>query len=253
MICSYHSQNVAVVNCNGCGRPLCPACDHRIKGFPFCQDCIVNGVELLRNQNESKFNSASSRRTSPFVAVVLSFICPGLGAAYNGQTVKALVHFAIVAALFQLAVMTGLAIFVVGFLGMWWFFVPLDAWKTAKLIRSGVKPNEAEDVIVQRISSNPKLSGLIVTGLGLMFVLHSFLGFSRLIRGVLPLLLIVLGVYLLRDYVFKSRKNTADEFAGRQGQPRFISAVGDSDYPAGRYDTQPDYQAKPTMKTWKNP
>ena len=53
MNCAYHSQNVAVVGCNGCGKPLCPVCDHRVKGFPFCQDCIVQGVDLLRQQNQS--------------------------------------------------------------------------------------------------------------------------------------------------------------------------------------------------------
>ena len=47
MNCAYHIHNPAVVNCNGCGKPLCPACDHRIKGFPYCQDCIVMGVDLL--------------------------------------------------------------------------------------------------------------------------------------------------------------------------------------------------------------
>ena len=41
MSCAYHLTNRAVVQCSRCGRPLCPACDHRIRGFPYCQDCIV--------------------------------------------------------------------------------------------------------------------------------------------------------------------------------------------------------------------
>ncbi|MDM7923150.1 MAG: hypothetical protein QUS14_12695, partial [Pyrinomonadaceae bacterium] len=53
--CAYHSQNVAVVQCNGCGKALCPACDHRIKGFPYCQDCIVQGIDLLRQQANSDY------------------------------------------------------------------------------------------------------------------------------------------------------------------------------------------------------
>ena len=38
------------------------------------------------------------------MATLLSFV-PGLGAAYNGQTSKAIVHFAIFASFFQMAVL----------------------------------------------------------------------------------------------------------------------------------------------------
>ena len=71
MNCAYHGQNSAVVQCNGCGKPLCPGCDHRIKGFPYCQDCIVQGVDLLRQQNRSSYAPFIKKRTSPFVAALL--------------------------------------------------------------------------------------------------------------------------------------------------------------------------------------
>ena len=107
MYCSYHAKNPAVVQCNQCARWLCPACDHRVRGFPFCQDCIVAGVELLRHSHTNPSNILR-RKSSPFVATLLSFV-PGLGAAYNGQTSKAIVHFAIFASFFQMAVVTGAA------------------------------------------------------------------------------------------------------------------------------------------------
>ena len=170
MICAYHGQNVAVVNCNGCGKPLCPTCDHRIKGFPYCQDCIVSGVELLRNSNQLSYIPIVKRQTSPIIATLLSFVCPGLGAAYNGQTSKALVYFAVFVGLFQMAVLTsGMPLFVLGFMGMW-LFAALDAWRTARLLQSGVTPNGAEDFIVQRFSDNPKLWGVVLTVLGFTFV-----------------------------------------------------------------------------------
>src|SRR5690606_20333602 len=136
MNCAYHSYNLAGVQCNGCGKPLCPACDHRVKGFPFCQDCIVLGVDLLRQHNHTNSVPFVKKQTSPFIAALLSFFCPGLGAAYNGQTVKALVYFGVFVGLFQMAILTGgLFIFVLGFMGMWGFAM-LDAWRTAKMIRS---------------------------------------------------------------------------------------------------------------------
>ncbi|HYV24471.1 MAG TPA: hypothetical protein VE969_04475, partial [Pyrinomonadaceae bacterium] len=91
MNCSYHMKNPATVQCSQCARALCPACDHRIRGFPFCQDCIVAGVEMLRYQRSQTSDANVIRRqTSPFIATFLSLFVPGLGAAYNGQTSKAI-------------------------------------------------------------------------------------------------------------------------------------------------------------------
>src|SRR5436190_18730660 len=88
MYCSYHSKNPAVVQCNQCSRPLCAACDHRVGGVPFCEDCIVTGVEMLRQQSQSPASHVVQRKISPFVAPLLSVV-PGLGAAYNGQASEA--------------------------------------------------------------------------------------------------------------------------------------------------------------------
>lgn len=84
------------------------------------------GIDLLRQQNRSDNVPFVRRRTSPFIAAVLSLICPGLGAAYNGQTVKAPVYFAVFAGLFQMAVLTsGAPLFVLGFIGMWFLLLSI--------------------------------------------------------------------------------------------------------------------------------
>lgn len=249
MNCAYHSHNAAVVNCNGCGKPLCPACDHRIKGFPFCQDCIVAGVELLRNHNQSSYVPFVKAQTSPFIATLLSFVCPGLGAAYNGQTGKALIHFAVTIGLFQLAIMTGVAVFAFGVLGMW-LYAAVDAWKTAKLIRSGMTPDIAEDILVQRFSGNPKLWGIVLTVLGSLFFLQAFFNLKGLIRGILPVLLIGLGIYLLRDFVFKS-KETAQNSA-RTDVPNFVSALSETNFQRENFDPQDDYSSQTRVRSWRN-
>ncbi len=254
MICAYHGQNVAVVNCNGCGKPLCPTCDHRIKGFPYCQDCIVSGVELLRNSNQSSHIPIVKRQTSPFVATLLSFICPGLGAAYNGQTSKALVYFAVFVGLFQMAVLTGgMPLFVLGFMGMW-LFAALDAWRTARLLQSGVTPNGAEDFIVQRFSDNPKLWGVVLTILGITFVFQTFFNFRILMKFILPVMLIGLGIYFLREYVFKmkeTKQNTTD-YDNRTNAPSFISAVSDSSFRSNNFDSDDDFVTQTRFRMWKN-
>lgn len=239
MNCAYHSQNVATVQCNGCGRPLCPACDHRIKGFPYCQDCIVMGVDLLRQQNQANYVPYVKKRTSPFVATFLSLICPGLGAAYNGQTIKALVHFAVFVGLFQMAILTGTLLFVFGFIGMW-LFAALDAWRTAQAIRSGLTPDVAEDILVKRFSGNPKLWGIALTVLGATFLLQSVFNLRGLMRGLLPLMLIGLGIYILRGYIFKPKTDEQKwrDFDNSRPAPTFVSALSEPRYRTGDYETR---------------
>ena len=254
MNCAYHGQNAAVVNCNGCGRPLCPSCDHRIKGFPYCQDCIVSGVELLRNYNQSSYAPVIKRQTSPVIATLLSLICPGMGAAYNGQTTKALVYFAIFVGLFQMAVLTGgMPLFVLGFLGMW-LFAALDSYRTARLLRSGVTPNGAEDIIVQRFAGNPKLWGIVLTALGATFFLNAFFNIRFLMRGILPVLLIGFGVYLLRDYVFKSKKTETDwtDYETRANSPMFATALVEPNFSRDDFNTQNDFETETRVSAWKN-
>jgi LiaF transmembrane domain len=252
MNCAYHGHNVAVVNCNGCGKPLCPACDHRIKGFPYCQDCIVLGVELLRNHQNSSYVPFVKASTSPFVALLLS-ICPGLGAAYNGQMTKALVHFAVFVGLIQMAILSKMAIFVFGFLGMW-AYTAVDAWKTAKLIRAGITPEGAEDFIVQRFSGNPKLWGIVLVVLGASFFLRIFgLNFGVFIRNAMPVLLIILGIYLLRNYIFKQKKAKQEwtNYPNQASTPTFVSAVSDASFHTADFSSENDFETQTRVRTWK--
>lgn len=247
MNCVYHTQNAAVVGCNSCGRPLCPACDHRIKGFPFCQDCIVQGVDLLRHQTRSNNVPFVKKRTSPVIATFLSMICPGLGAAYNGQTVKALVYFAVFVGLFQMAILTGgTPLFVLGFMGMW-FFAALDAWRTAQMIRSGLTPDVADDILVSRFSGNPKLWGIVLLVLGVGFVFSRFIDRAFLTRVILPVLLIGLGIYVIRGYILKP-KIAESRYAPRE-QPNF--AIARSQPQQAEYQMA-DFSNRPRSGNWRD-
>ncbi len=243
MNCAYHGHNGATVNCNGCGKPLCPACDHRIKGFPYCQDCIVSGVELLRSQSNSNYAPFVQKRSSPFLASLLSFVCPGLGAAYNGQTTKALVHFAVFVGLFQMAVLTGTPLFVLGFMGMWGFAL-VDSWRTAQAIRSGVTPDVAEDILVKRFAGNPKLWGIVLLVLGAAFLFQRIFHIGALMRVVLPVLLIGFGIYILRGYIFKDKAPAAD------GQTSF--ALATPEVRNVSYDLEQDFATRSRFGNWRD-
>ena len=213
MNCSYHMKNPATVQCSQCARALCPACDHRIRGFPFCQDCIVAGVEMLRYQRSQNSDANVIRRkTSPFIATFLSLFVPGLGAAYNGQTSKAIVHFAVFASFFQMAVVTnGVAIFVLGVFGTW-LFAAVDACRTAQLMRAGLAPDAEEDAITRQLYGNPVAWGMTLLVLGLVFLAHTLLGVQFPVRRALPVALVILGAYMLFDYLKRRRRR--EEFRG---------------------------------------
>src|SRR5437667_6718028 len=207
MNCNYHPKNPAMAQCGNCARPLCPACDHRVRGFAFCQDCIVNGVDMLRYQQSRPSSSQVVRRkTSPVIATLLSLFVPGLGAAYNGQTSKAIVHFAIFASFFQMAVVTdGVTFFVLGVFGTW-LFAAVDACRTAQLMRAGLAPDAEEDAIARQLYGNPVAWGVILVALGLLFLSHTLLAIQFPARRTLPVALVVLGAYMLFDYLKRRRR-----------------------------------------------
>src|SRR4029079_17107889 len=232
MYCGYHAKNPAVVQCNQCARWLCPACDHRVRGFPFCQDCIVAGVELLRHHATP--SHIVRRKSSPFVATLLSVV-PGLGAAYNCHKAKAIVPFAIFASFFQMAVLTqGVHFFILGVLGTW-LFAAVDACRTAQLIRAGLTPDTEEDVIARRLYGNPFAWGVTLVIIGTLFLLHTLLGVQFPVRQFLPIALVALGIYMLLDYVRRRRStNRIIRFDSRRPPP---SVVVSSAVDAPRFKT----------------
>lgn len=204
------------------------------------------GVDLLRQQNRSNSVNFVQRRTSPFLASLLSMVCPGLGAAYNGQTVKALVYFGVFVGLFQMAILTKTPLFVFGIIGMW-FFSALDSWRTAQMIRSGLTPDVADDILVKRFSGNPKLWGIVLGLLGLAFIFQRVLSTGFILRALLPVMLIVLGIYVLRGYIFK--KKEVSSWAASSPSADF--ALSRTSYPPADYNVS-DFANRSRSGSWKD-
>jgi len=183
----------------------------------------VTGVELLRQRSDATPSNVLRRNSSPFVATLLSFV-PGLGAAYNGQTSKAIVHFAIFASFFQMAVLTqGVHFFILGVLGSW-LFAAVDACRTAQLMRAGLATDAEEDVIARRLYGNPFAWGLTLIVIGTLFLLHTLLGVQLPIRELLPVALVALGAYMLFDYLRRGRSSDRIiRFDSRRPPPSVVS------------------------------
>lgn len=211
------------------------------------------GVDLLRQHNQSNYAPFVKKRTSPIIATLLSAIIPGLGAAYNGQTTKALVYFAVFVGLFQMAVLSGgMPLFVFGFIGMW-FFSALDAWRTAQMIRSGVTPDTAEDILVSRFSGNPKLWGIVLAVLGCAFLFQRVFGLGYIFRALLPVLLIGLGIYLLRGYIFKSKAPSAPfQNFSTDVSNSFVTAISDRRYRQANFEQQSNFSDRSRSGAWRD-
>lgn len=199
------------------------------------------GVEGLRQQQSRTAGLPQLRRkSSPFIATFLSMIVPGLGAAYNGQTSKAIVHFAIYASFFQMATLTdAMPFFVLGVVGTW-LFAAVDACRTAQLLRSGLAPDAEEDVIARRLYGNPVAWSVTLLVLGTIFLLHTIFGVRLPVREMLPVLLVLLGGYMLVDYIRRKTKREREtpSFDGPFPPPSVVSALDSTRFRTGELATQ---------------
>ncbi len=199
MNCTFHPTQPATARCTCCQRKLCTACDHRIKGIPYCQECIVAGVETLRRNLSGGKTVTDASGHSPLLAGAFGLV-PGLGAAYNGQNIKSLLHFITTVSLWQLADIFSKPMamtFALGGIGFYLFSI-YDAARAARRKRAG-EDLQAEDESLKRLlRENTPVWGALLVSVGLLTLVDSFFHFY--LRYTWPFLLIVVGLFLLRGY-----------------------------------------------------
>jgi TM2 domain-containing membrane protein YozV len=129
MDCVNHSGASASAYCQNCGKPLCPVCVRQAPGGQvFCDPC-----NTAWQSAQHPFYAAQQGTPSPQLAAVLGVI-PGVGAMYNGQFLKGLVHVLIFAVLVSAShVFHGLGVLVFG----WICYQVFEAYHTAKARRDG--------------------------------------------------------------------------------------------------------------------
>ena len=141
---------------------------------------------------------------SPALALILGFI-PGVGAIYNGQYAKGLIHaviFGFIITLLNSRRYGGdmeplLAIL----LAAWVFYMAFEAFHTAKVKRDGGKPGEVSGLMEMDHGSGKFPVGaivLIVLGGVLLLDTTNLISLDRLIH-LWPVGLILVGAYMLYE------------------------------------------------------
>ncbi len=149
---------------------------------------------------------------NPWLAVVFSFVFPGLGQVYNGELAKAFVFFsAFVGSIWLVA--EGNPFPFAFFIPFAFLFSVIDAWKGSTAINDRFLGGSA---IVEEKPTDSPAWGITLVGLGLVFLAHNlgWLDLDKLAR-FWPLLLIGAGLFFIYGSI---RKRKAEE--GTDAGPR---------------------------------
>jgi len=130
MNCANHSDRERVAFCQNCGKPLCQECMRAVGSAVFCEPCLAAKLGAAgavppaggsyAEPVPGSFTSVPvpppglSGAPNPMLAGLLGFI-PGVGAMYNEQYAKGIVHLIVFAILVSLAGNNGIfGLFIAG-------------------------------------------------------------------------------------------------------------------------------------------
>jgi TM2 domain-containing membrane protein YozV len=129
MDCVNHSGVTATAYCQNCGKAICAHCIRNGAGGQIlCEPCWIAWQNV-----PNPFVTPPVGSPNPAAAAVLGLI-PGVGAMYNGQFFKALIHVVIFAILISITDRYG--IFGI-FIGAWVLYQSFEAYHTARARRDG--------------------------------------------------------------------------------------------------------------------
>ncbi|HEY0760666.1 MAG TPA: B-box zinc finger protein [Acidisarcina sp.] len=155
MNCVNHPETPVASYCQNCGKPLCSACVRQVGSITYCEPCLAAklGVPPAGTSAGSSYVNVGGpggfqysaagplppgmleTGPNPALATLLGFI-PGVGAMYNGQFIKALVHVLVFVILILMTANEN-GIFGV-FIAAWVFYQVFDAHHTAQARRDGL-------------------------------------------------------------------------------------------------------------------
>jgi hypothetical protein len=238
MNCQNHPESPATAYCRTCGMPVCEECRRDAFGTVYCAEHAPAPVSAQAppmpgytppgytppgapppgfappapGYPPPPFRAQST--VSPALAFFLGMI-PGVGAIYNGQYAKGLVHAIVWGLLMSIAnsrAANGLEPIFVMLVIAWWAYMAFEAHRTAQKLQAGEAVDEYSSLVPMRgRGDQAPVAGVALVVLGTLLLLHTLdvLDFERVAR-YWPVLLIALGVYLLWG-VFSGHDKAASE------------------------------------------
>jgi len=221
MNCQNHPEAPATAYCRTCGQPLCDACRHDVFGTVYCAQHVPApaaastpppagtapaGPPPPPPPYSGPYNPLPGGRVpgsdvSPQLALFLGMI-PGVGAIYNGQYAKGLVHaviFGILCSIPDSRAAHGLEPLFGMLCFAWWAYMVFEAYHTARKRRAGEPVDEYSSLIDLRGRRDQvPVAAVALIILGVVLLLRTLDLFDFEVVGrYWPVLLIALGLYLL--------------------------------------------------------
>src|SRR3954451_18584558 len=208
MNCANHPDLLATAYCRTCGKPMCEHCRRDAFGTVYCDEHVVAAVPPPGDGAPPPSSPygvpmpppapRSYASVSPGMALFLGFI-PGVGAIYNGQYAKGILHAVIWGVLMSIASSNTMhdaeplmAITVIAY----WVYMALEAYHTARRRRAGEPVDEYSSILNLRSGRDLPMVAIALIVLGGILLLHTLdlMDFERVAR-FWPVLLIAAGVY----------------------------------------------------------
>jgi len=186
--------------CRNCGKPLAADELRVIEGVIYCTE----HVPAPKEPPASAFRTAPPpppppAGASPGLAFLLGFI-PGVGAIYNGQYAKGLVHVIVFGVLVTIVSSGagGLEPLFGTLMAAWFFYMAFEAYHTAKRRQLGQAVDEFSSLFPAPQGAGSSLTGVALIAFGVLFLLINFdvIQLHQVVK-FWPAALIVLGAYLL--------------------------------------------------------
>jgi hypothetical protein len=208
MKCAVHPDVEASGFCRNCGKPMCPACVRPVRDVLYCEECLAKVVGLAPLPTAVSPEGVSAPilpaapppgQGSPVLAFLLGLI-PGLGAIYNGEYNKALLHIVIFAGIIlgiNLDLGEGAQAVLICALIVFPFYMAIDAVRTLRAKQTGENYQDPLENWTKQKAFGP----ILLIALGGLFLLRNFgfFDFFRMRELFFPLILIGLGIWLLRS------------------------------------------------------
>jgi hypothetical protein len=204
---SMPSETPIVGYCRACGKALDSSSVHTAHGTIYCAEHVPAEPPPISDSPYASPYTASAPPSavphpdvSPGVAFVLGLI-PGVGAIYNGQYAKGLVHVFVVGMLITLLSSSEVngfeplfGLLIPGF----WAYMAFEAYHTAKLRQMGQPVDEFSSLVPGHGGSRFPVAPILLIALGVVFLLNNLDIFElrRMLR-FWPVMLIALGLYML--------------------------------------------------------